>query len=156
MQFEKRSGAYMTEKYPMAAVHILRYPTVSGSEVADDFIENIETYYFKETYEAEGFRTEWSENHLIMKSEAELKQVSKEAAKMISDAIEDPIFEKFPGTLQVQIEIKGSKSVCSLNFSGKKKSANEERAGDYYTDAENVEETLEETYKCVTVLPGGE
>lgn len=149
MQFEKKSGAYMTEKYPMAAVHILRYPTVSGSEVADDFIENIETYYFKETYEAEGFRTEWSENHLIMKSEAELKQVSKEAAKMISDAIEDPIFEKFPGTLQVQIEIKGSKSVCSLNFSGKKKSANEERGGDYYTDAENVEETLEETYNAL-------
>lgn len=149
MQFEKKSGAYMTEKYPMAAVHILGYPTVSGSEVTDNLIKNVETYYFNKTYEAEGFRTEWSENRLIVKSEAELKRASKEAAKMISDALEDPIFEKFPGVLQVQIEIKENKSVCSLNFSGRKKSANEENGGDYYTEAENVEKTLEETYHAL-------
>ena len=38
MEFAENSGAYVTEKYPQIAVHILGYPTVSGSGLSDDFI----------------------------------------------------------------------------------------------------------------------
>lgn len=78
MQFEKRSGAYMT-KISYGSSSYLRYPTVSGSDVTDDFIENIEMCYFKETYEAEWIKQSGGENYISQsyEEEVELKQVSK-------------------------------------------------------------------------------
>ena len=154
MEFAENSGAYVTEKYPQIAVHILGYPTVSGSGLSDDFIENIACDHFKKTYEAEAFQTEWSETkengtegyHLIVKKESEIKQASKEAAAMISDAMEDSIFKKFTGVLQVQIEVKENKRICSLYFGGESESSDLEKRGDYYADAENTEKTLAQTY----------
>lgn len=154
MDFEKSSGAYRNEKYPDIAVHILRYPIGSGSELSDDFIDNIQAYYFKKTYEEKGFCTKWSEEEengitgyrLIVNSEAEMRQASKEAAGMIADAIEDPIFEKFTGALQVEIEVKGSVRLCSLAFGGAGESDQVERDRAYYTNADHTEKTLEQTY----------
>ena len=81
-----------------------------------------------------------------MKNESEMKQASKEAAAMISDAMEDSIFKKFTGVLQVQIEVKENKRICSLYFGGESESSDLEKRGDYYADAENTEKTLAQTY----------
>lgn len=143
---------YIPETYPDIRVHILNYPT-PYAEVQDDFLNNLGNYYFEKTYKEKGFTGAYvleeyagKETYfLIVKDWESLQNAADEASKMIKEALQDSIFQKYSGCLWVRIELARKQENCQLDFGGMQESE-EGVSGDYYSQKVNVRDKLQEVY----------